>query len=111
MTEQKNCIFDFNAEELIKLKEMRLKEVESKYFEVISRESDLKNIENELYLETDFKELKLTNEKLRNAYVSKATLEARFKLDIARFELKQQENVLTIINDLLKLRMQEVKTE
>ena len=111
MTEKETCIFDFNAEDLIKLKDMRLKDLDSKYFEVISRESDLKNAENELYLKTDFKELKLTNDKLRNAFVSKATLELRFKLDMARYELKQQENMLTIINDLLKLRMQEVKSE
>ena len=103
------CIFEFNAEELIQLKEKRLQEVTSKHYEVISRETDLKNAENELYLQTDFKELKLTNDKLRNAYVSKATSDARLKLDIAKYELKTQENLLAIINDLLKLRMQEVK--
>ena len=105
------CIFEFNAEELIQLKEKRLQELTSKYYEVISRETDLKTAENELYLQTDFKELKLTNDKLRNAYVSKATQDARLKLDIAKYELKTQENLLTIINDLLKLRMQEVKSE
>ena len=110
MTDKK-CIFDCNAEDLIQLKEMRLSEVESKYFEVISREQDLKNAENELYLNTDFKELKLTNDKMRNAYVGKATHEARLKLGLAKFELKQQENQLIILNDLLALRMQEVKNE
>ena len=111
MTDKEKCIFDLTAEELIQLKDMRLKDMESKYFEVSSRETDLKSAENELYLNTDFKELKLTNDKLRNAYVSKATLENRIKLDLARYELKQQENMLTIINDLLALRMQEVKNK
>ena len=112
MTKEKEFnIFDCNAEDLIQLKKMRLDEIESKYFEVLSRETDLKNVENELYLKTDFKELKLTNDKLRNAYVSKGTLEDRIKLDIAKYELKQHENALIIINDLLALRMKEVKTE
>lgn len=105
---KETCIFDLDAEQLIQLKRMRLDEVESKYYEVLSRETDIKNAENELYLNTDFKELKLTNDKLRNAYVNKATAEDRLKLDIAKYELKQHENALIIINDLLALRMKEV---
>ena len=104
-------MFDFDAENLIKAKKMRQEEYESKYYEVLSRERDIKNAENELYLNTDFKELKLTNDKFRNAYVSKATREDKLKLDIAKFELKQQEDLLIIINDLLALRMKEVKSE
>ena len=106
-----SSLYELNALNLIKLKQQRLEDMESKYYEVISRETDLKNAENELYLQTDFKELKLTNDKLRNSYVSKATNELRLKLDLAKYELKQQENLLIIINDLIALRMKEVKTE
>lgn len=113
MTKDKKetCIFDFDAEQLIQLKDMRLSEVESKYYEVISRETDLKNAENSLWLNTDFKEVGCTNDKMRTAYVQSHTIDLRLKLDIARFELKQHENNLKIINDLLALRMQEVKNE
>ena len=106
-----NCIFNATVEQLIQLKDMRYKELESKYFEILSCERELKDIENTLYLETNFKELGLTNEKMRNAYVQDQTLEHRFKLDMAKYELKQQEHALIILNDLIQLRLQEVKKE
>ena len=111
MTEEKKCVFDFNAEELIQLKDMTLKTVEEKYFNLLAKERDLKNTENRLWLKTDFKDKGLTNDSLRRAFVSDNTSELRFKVDTAKYELKQQENNLIIINDLLSLRMQEVKTE
>lgn len=111
MTEQKNCIFDFNAENLIKLKEMRLKEVETKYFELITKEQDLKNAENKLWLNTDFKSQGLTNDKMRSAFVSDAVSDLRLKVTFAKHELKQHEDLLTIIDDLLELRMKEVNKQ
>ena len=96
-----NCIFNATVEQLIQLKDMRYKEIESKYFE----------LENTLYLETNFKELGLTNEKMRNAFVADNTHELKFKLDMAKYELKQQEHDLIILNDLIQLRLQEVKKE
>ena len=90
---------------------MRLTEVESKYFNLLARERELKNAENHLYLKTDFKAQGLTNDKMRNAFVSDKVSDLRFKVDDAKYELKQQENLLVIINDLLALRMQEVKKE
>jgi hypothetical protein len=106
-----NCIFNATVEQLIQLKDMRYKEIESKYFELLSCERELKSTENTLYLETNFKELGLTNEKMRNAFVADNTNELKFKLDIAKYELKQQEHDLIILNDLIQLRLQEVKKE
>ena len=105
------CFFDMNIEQLIQIKDQKLREIESKYFKLLARERELKNAENNLYLKTDFKSQGLTNEKMRNAFVSDAVSSLRFEVDDAKYKLKQQENVLIILNDLIALRMQEVKTQ
>ena len=97
--------YDFNLKQLIELKEERLGELRSKHFDILSCERALKNAENKLYLKTDFKELGLTNEKMRNAYISDNTYDLRFRLDMAKYELKQQEDSLSVINDLINYRL------
>ena len=105
------CLFNLNCDELIQLKELRHNEIESAYYKLTSKELDLKNAENNLWLKTDFKEVGCTNDKMRTAYVSNATADIRFEIQQLKYELKQQENLLIIINDLIKLRLQEVKTK
>ena len=61
-----------------------------------------------LLLKTDFKELKLTNEKMRSAYINDALHKTKFELTLLKHELKQNEDVLVIINDLIELRLKEV---
>jgi len=90
------CLFDLSAEELIRNKDViqfRLTELEIEY----------KKQEAEFLLNTDFKELKLTNDKMRTAYVDNLLMD--LKKDI-----KLHKNSLNIVNDLIRLRMQEVKT-
>ena len=48
---------------------------------------------------------------MRRAFVSHEVTDLKFKVDQAKYELKQHENVVIILNDLLALRMQEVKPE
>ena len=96
------CLFDYNAEELIRNKDIV-------QFRLTELEIEFKKQEAELLLNTDFKELGLTNEKQRTAYVQDASSNDRFELDQIRFEYKQQEDDLEILNDLIKLRLQEVK--
>ena len=91
------CLFDYNAEELIRNKDivqLRLTELEIDY----------KKKEAELLLTTDFKGLKLTNDKMRTAYVDSQLLDLKETI-------KLHKNSLNIVNDLIKLRMQEVKSE
>ena len=91
------CLFDYNAEELIRNKDivlMRLRELE---IELMKKES-------ELLLTTDFKEMKLTNESMRKAYINKECIHLKEAI-------KAHKHSLTIVDDLLRLRMQEVKTE
>lgn len=104
-------LFTLTHEQLIGVKEQIQGKIESKYFELLTTELDLKNVENTLWLETDFKAQGLTNDSLRRAFVSDNTSKIRFKIDMAKYELKQLENHIVIINDLIKLRQQEVKQE
>ena len=103
--------YDMDALQLIQLKEMRLTELRSKYYDLITKEREIKNGENNVLLKTDFKSLGLTNEKQRTAYVQDVSAKDRFQLDQLRYELKLQEDDLEILNDLIKLRLMEVKTE
>ena len=102
------CMYDFKVEELIQLKELRLKELRTKQWEVITKEDEIRNAESKLLLNTDFKELKLTNEKMRSAYINDAFHGEKFKLTQLKHELKQNEDVLMVINDLIEFRMKEL---
>ena len=96
MTEQK-CLFDYNAEELIRNKDIvpfRLRELEIK----------LLKEESGLYLTTDFKAEGCTNERMRKAFVDNKTVELKEAI-------KAHKHSLEIVNDLIRLRMQEVKKE
>lgn len=87
----KKCLFDYDVEELIRNKDVvqfRLTELEIEY----------KRQEAELLLNTDFKELKLTNDKMRTAYVTNALIDLKESIELHK-------NSLNIVNDLIKLRM------
>ena len=91
------CLFDYNAEELIRNKDLvlfRLRELEIKLLKQESR----------LYLTTDFKAEGCTNERMRKAFVDNETVELKEAI-------KAHKHSLEIVNDLIRLRMQEVKSE
>jgi inorganic pyrophosphatase/exopolyphosphatase len=84
-----------SAEELIQNKDYCLTEL-------TLAQNDLMKKENELLLTTDFKELKLTNEKMRTAYITERVTAEKARVD-------GYKNSLTILNDLLKLRLIEME--
>ena len=91
------CLFDYDALELIKNKDivqLRLTELEIDY----------KKKEAELLLTTDFKELKLTNDKMRTAYVDSQLMHLKEAI-------KLHKNSLNIVNDLIKLRLTEMEVK
>ena len=91
------CLFTYNAEELSRNKDivlLRLRQLEI----------DLLKKESELLLTTDFKAEGLTNEKQRTAYVNQKTIDLKEAI-------KAHKHSLEIVNDLLKLRLLEVKKE
>ena len=100
-----------NPEQIIRFKENKQLQVNNTYLKLLDKERELKNVENSLWLMTDFKAHGLTNDTMRRAFVSNETHKLRFEIDQLRYELKQHESDLIIINDLLALRMQEVKKE
>ena len=91
------CLFDYNAEELIRNKDivqLRLRELEIRLLKEESR----------LYLTTDFKAEGCTNERMRKAFVDNETIDLKEAI-------KLHKNSLNIVNDLIKLRMQEVNKQ
>ena len=102
------CMYDFNVKELIQLKELRLKDLRTKQWELLTKEDEIRNAESNLLLKTDFKELKLTNEKMRTAFINDALHKEKFDLTQLKHELKQNEDVLVVINDLIELRLKEL---
>ena len=103
--------FEMTALELIQLKKLHLEDLRSKYYDLLTKERQIKNGENSVLLNTDFKSLGLTNEKQRTAYVQDASAKDRLDLDHLKYEYKQQEDIIEILNDLIKLRIAEVKNE
>jgi inorganic pyrophosphatase/exopolyphosphatase len=83
------------AEELIQNKDYCLTEL-------TLAQNDLMKKENELLLTTDFKELKLTNEKMRTAYINEQCIAEKNRVN-------GYKSSLTILNDLLKLRLIEME--
>ena len=96
MTEQK-CLFNYNAEELIRNKDIVLLRLRQLEIKLMKKEADI-------LLNTDFKAEGLTNEKQRTAYVNSKTVDLKESI-------KAHKHSLEIVNDLLKLRLQEVKNE
>ena len=94
------CLYDYNAEELIRNKDTvqyRLTELEIK----------LMKKEGELLINTDFSKVlgkSRTNKEERDAYVNREM--AKEKLARAEYE-----NSIDILNDLIRLRQKEVKPE
>jgi len=86
-----------SAEELIQNKDYCLTEL-------TLAQNDLMKKENELLLNTDFKAEGCTNEKQRTAYITERVTTEKARVD-------GYKNSLTILNDLLKLRLMEMNQE
>lgn len=67
-------VFKMSTLELIGYKSSLLDELAGKKEELLSQKFIITEKESKLLLETDFKELKLTNEKMRTAYVNNELL-------------------------------------
>ena len=90
-------VFQMNALDLIRTKD----ELVLDYNEFME---EYREKEAKLLLETDFKEMKLTNEKMRTAYINQ-------EMAVEKTARQSYEHSIDVLNDLIKLRMQEVKSE
>ena len=61
---------------------------------------EYRETEAKLLLETDFKELKLTNDKMRTAYINQ-------QMSTEKAVRQSYEHSINIVNDLIRLRMKE----
>ena len=93
MTKEPKCLFTYKAEELIRNKDLVLFRLNQLEIELLKKEADI-------LLNTDFKAEGCTNEKQRTAYVNSKTVELKEAI-------KTHKHSLEIVNDLLKLRLQE----
>ena len=90
-------VFQMNALDLIRTKD----ELVLDYNEFME---EYREKEAKLLLETDFKEMKLTNEKMRTAYINQ-------EMAVEKTARQSYEHSIDVLNDLIRLRMQEVKNE
>ena len=97
MTNEPKCLFTYNAEELIRNKDIVLLRLNQLEIQLMKKEADI-------LLNTDFKEKGCTNEKQRTAYVNTQVIDLKESI-------KAHKHSLEIVNDLLKLRLLEVKQE
>ena len=88
LMEKENALFNLREEELVLIKNQWL----------------LKDLENKLLLETDFKELKLTNDKLRSAFVDDKTKELKNKIDLIKNRIKVLKDSVELINNVIEFR-------
>lgn len=108
----KISLFDLNLEELVYEKMSILFE---KLYQANNNLEDAKvNLQIEtdkILLETDFKSLGLTNEKMRQAHIKTLTTGLEDKVDEKKEIVQFYKNKLTIINDLITVRKLELKIE
>ena len=89
---------------LINEKAKVLTKIQNKKAEIITLKHLISIQENALLLNTDFKELGLTNEKQRSAYINDKVRPKREELDWLKYDLQILEDDLSITNDLLQTK-------
>ena len=87
--------------DLIETKKLLLQRIDNKKALILSKNLTYKYEETKLLLETDFKAEGLTNEKLRNAFITKKLFNSKKEIEWLKYDLNVLENELSVINDLI----------
>ena len=87
--------------DLIETKKLLLRRIDNKKALILSKNLVYKYEETKLLLETDFKAEGLTNEKMRNAFITQELFELKSELEWLKYDLNVLENELSVINDLI----------
>ena len=95
--------FSFGLRELIRAKSLTLSKIRKSELDLITAKHDLAEKERNVVLTTDFKELGLTNEKKRNAYVAEKVSKFKKEIDVKKLEISTKKDELDIIKDLIKI--------
>ena len=104
-------IFDFGMKALIKMKSENLIILRGLEKDLLKTELDMAAEERNLYLNTDFKELGLTNDKLRTSYVNDQLSDFRFDIAMKKHDIQSKKDDIEIVNDLIKLNELEIAGE
>ena len=104
-------IFDFGMKALIKMKSESLIILRGLEKDLMKTELDMAAEERNLYLNTNFKELGLTNDKLRISYVNDQLSDFRFDIAMKKHDIQSKKDDIEIVNDLIKLNELEIAGE
>ena len=95
-------IFEFGMKKLIKSKSNALIELRHLELNLINAKHELAFKERDLLLNTDFKDLGLTNEKMRNAFVNEQLSGDIIKIDTIKHSIASKKDDIEVVNDLIK---------
>ena len=87
--------------DLIETKKLLLQRIDNKKALILSKNLTYRYEETKLLLGTDFKAEGLTNEKMRNAFITQELFELKSELEWLKYDLNVLENELSVINDLI----------
>lgn len=110
-TDDLPVLFKLGLKALIKAKSDALILLRELELELLNAKHDLAEKERIILLTTDFKELGLTNEKMRNAYVNEKLHDFKVKMDVQKHRIASKHDDIEVINDLIKLNELELKGE
>ncbi|WP_296875601.1 hypothetical protein [uncultured Methanobrevibacter sp.] len=104
-------LFKLGLKALIKAKSDALIQLRELELDLLNAKHDLADKERIILLTTDFKELGLTNEKMRNAYVSEKLSDVKIKIDVKKHTITSKKDDIEIMNDLIRLNELELQGE
>ena len=102
-------LFKLGLKALIKAKSDALILLRELELELLNAKHDLAVKERNILLTTDFKDLGLTNEKMRSAYVNKQLSDYKVKIDVQKHRITSKKDDIEIINDLIQLNELELQ--
>ena len=104
-------LFKLGLKALIKAKSDALMILRELELELLNAKYDLADKERTILLTTDFKDLGLTNEKMRSAYVNDQLSDFKIKIGVQEHRIASKKDDIEIINDLIKLNELELQGE
>lgn len=97
------ALFYMGLDELIHAKSVALLELRKLEGELNTTEQEFLHQESLLFLTTDFKDLGLTNEKMRKSYVYDELYDERCEIAVKKGDVEEKRDTIEIINHLIRL--------
>lgn len=89
-------IFKLGLKALIKAKSEALIQLREMELDLLNAKHDLADKERIILLTNDFKELGLTNEKMRNTYVNEELKDYKVKIDVKKHTITSKKMILKL---------------